>query len=59
MRRKDLTYVYTKYGDVYAGAEWHEMDFDAYRIIIQFDKISEYRKLTHSEKTIDKISEYG
>lgn len=54
-----MTYVYTKYGDVYAGALWNEMHLDDYTIVIQFSKIKDYRELPHSEKTIEKISEYG
>jgi len=54
-----MTYVYTKYGVVYAGALWNELHLRDYTIIIQFSKIKDYRKLPHSEKTIEKISEYG
>ncbi|MEY4877579.1 MAG: hypothetical protein RL708_2729 [Bacteroidota bacterium] len=54
-----MTYVFTKYGEVYAGALWNEMHLDNYTIVIQFSKIQEYRELPHNEKTIEKISEYG
>lgn len=53
-----LTYFFTKYGEVYAGLKWEEMDFPEYTFVIQMDKRKEFRDLKHHEKTLDKISEY-
>lgn len=55
-----MTYLYTKYGDVYSGYEWYEMiDYPEYRILIQYDKMKEYEKLIKPEKKLEKIEEYG
>jgi hypothetical protein len=57
--RRGIKHIYTKHGDMYAGAEWNEIGFENYTILIQFSKIQDYKKLNHSEKTIEKINEYG
>lgn len=54
-----LKYYYTKFGEVYSGWEFQEIDFPNYTIIIQGTKLRDYRELKHNEKTIEKISEYG
>ncbi|NMC99468.1 MAG: hypothetical protein GYA62_07095 [Bacteroidales bacterium] len=54
-----LQYFYTKYGDVYAGWKFEEMNFPDYTIVIQGTKLKDYRELKHAEKTLEKISEYG
>lgn len=54
-----LQYFFTKYGDVYAGWKFEEINFPGHTIIIQGTKLREYRKLSHQEKTFEKISEYG
>ncbi len=59
MGRNGLTYVYTKYGEVYSGALWDEMHLENFTIIIRFSKIQEYRNLPQSEKPLKKISEYS
>lgn len=59
MNRESLTYVYTSYGEVYAGVLWEETHLDNYTVIIPFSKINEYRELPNDQKTLEKISEYG
>lgn len=54
-----MTYVFTKYGEVYFGALWNEMHLNNYTIIIQISNIKDYNELSYSEKTIEKINEYG
>lgn len=54
-----LQYFYTKFGEVYAGWKFEETDFPGYTIVIQGTKLNDYRELKHSEKTLEKISEYG
>jgi len=54
-----LKYFFTKYGEVYAGWKWEEMNFPEYTIVIQGTKLKEYRELNHNEITLEKISEYG
>ncbi len=54
-----LQYFYTKYGDVYLGWKFEEMNFPNYTFVIQGTKLKEYRELKQSEKTLEKISEYG
>ncbi len=54
-----MKHIYTKFGDVYAGEEYPEMQFRDYRIFIQRNKITEYQKLSHQDKTLEKINEYG
>jgi hypothetical protein len=54
-----LQYFFTKYGDVYSGWKFEEMNFPDYTIVIQGTKLQEYRKLKREEKTLNKISEYG
>lgn len=56
---RGMKHIYTKHGDMYAGAEWNEIGFENYTILIQFSKIREYKELKPSEKNIEKISEYG
>jgi hypothetical protein len=58
-RMKGLQYFFTKYGDVYAGWKFEEMDFPNYTIVIQGTKLKDYRELKHAEKTFEKMSEYG
>ncbi len=54
-----LQYFYTTYGEVYAGWEFKEANFQDFTIVIQGTKLREYRELDNSVKTIDKISKYG
>jgi hypothetical protein len=54
-----MTYLFTTYGEAYAGAEWEEPAFSGYTIVIEFLKVSEYRNLSTIEKTLERISEYG
>jgi len=54
-----MVYVFTKYGEAYAGWEFTEWEFQDYKIIIQGTKLKEYQKLSTKEKTKEKISEYG
>jgi hypothetical protein len=54
-----LQYFFTKYGDVYSGWKFEEMNFPNYTFVIQGTKLKEYRELNHTEKTLEKISEYG
>src|SRR5687767_13748946 len=54
-----MKYIYTKYGEEYAGALWDEMHLENYKVLIQFSKISDYSKVHDSDKSIEKISEYG
>lgn len=54
-----LKYYYTKFGEVFSGWEFSEMQYPDYTIVIQGTKMREYRELKTSEKTLEKISEYG
>lgn len=54
-----LKYYYTKFGEVFAGWEFSEMQHKGYTIVIQGTKLRDYRELKHEEKTLEKISEYG
>jgi hypothetical protein len=56
---KGLQYFFTKYGEVYAGWKWEEMNFPEFTFVIQGTKLKEYSELNHTEKTLEKISEYG
>lgn len=57
--RKGLKYFYTKYGEIYAGAEFEEYGFENFKIIIPFDKLKEYKNLSHTEKSFRRINEFG
>jgi len=54
-----LQYFYTTYGEVYAGWKYNDMKFRDYTIVIQGTKLADYRKLSSTEKTLEKIGEYG
>lgn len=54
-----LKYYYTKFGEVFSGWEFNEMEFPDYTIVIQGTKLRDYRELKQKEKTLEKISEYG
>ena len=54
-----LQYFFTTYGDVYSGWKFEEIDFPNYTFVIQGTKIQEYQTLNQSEKTLEKISEFG
>jgi len=56
---KGPQYFFTKYGEVYAGWKFEEIDFPNYTIVIQGTKLKDYRELKHTDKTLEKISEYG
>lgn len=54
-----LKYYYTKFGEVFSGWEFSEMQYPDYTIVIQGTKMREYRELKTYEKNLEKISEYG
>jgi hypothetical protein len=55
----NIKYYYTTFGDVYAGIDANELDFRDLAIIVQADKLRDYRELSHKDKTLDKIKEYA
>ncbi len=57
--RPMIKYYFTTFGDVYAGFDFSEMDFPDLKIIVQADKLREYRELSHKDKTLEKIKEYA
>lgn len=54
-----LPFWFTSYGEVYSGEDFSGPQFPDHRILIQRSKISDYNNLPESEKTIEKINEYG
>ncbi len=54
-----LKYFYTKFGDVFPGYEFPEMDYPEYTIVIQGTKKNDYKMLDHKDKSLERISEYG
>ena len=54
-----LPYCFTSYGEVYSGEDFSGPQFPDHKILIQRSKISAYNNLPGSEKTIEKINEYG
>lgn len=54
-----LKYFFTKYGDVYSGWEYPEINFPNYRIVIQGTKRQDYQKFSDQDKTLDIINEHG
>lgn len=54
-----INYYFTTLGDVFAGFEFSEKKFPELKIIVQADKLRDYRELKLNEKTIEKIKEYA
>ena len=54
-----IKYYYTKIGEIYSGFEFDEFNYPEYTIVIQASKLKEYQILPQSEKTLEKIAEYG
>ena len=53
-----IHYYYTTFGDVYAGFEFYE-DFEDLKIIVQADKLKEYKQLDFRNKTLETIKEFA
>lgn len=54
-----LKIYFTVFGEVYAGWEVYEPDWNDYKVIIIGTKRHEYNELKPSEKTKEKLKEYG
>ncbi len=54
-----IKYYFTTFGDVYAGFEFSETSFPNLKVIVQADKLQEYRELSQKDKTLEKIKEYA